>query len=87
MVVQSAGNLATTQSIVSLLQRRCLDPEQANLMNMPSMYEAATLLGGQIKGEDPRLFHIYPQGNFIEATQDTLYLIKSMTNKNAHYFT
>ncbi|MDB6063483.1 MAG: hypothetical protein JWM78_3586 [Verrucomicrobiaceae bacterium] len=31
------------------------------------------LLGGQIAGERPRLFHIYPQGNFIEATEDTSY--------------
>ena len=31
------------------------------------------LLGGQIAGERPRLFHIYPQGNFIEATEDTAY--------------
>jgi len=31
------------------------------------------LLGGQIAGERPRLFHIYPQGNFIEATEDTTY--------------
>jgi len=31
------------------------------------------LVGGQIKGESPRLFHIYGQGNFIEATDDTPY--------------
>jgi putative proteasome-type protease len=31
------------------------------------------LVGGQIKGEAPRLFHIYSQGNFIEATDDTPY--------------
>jgi putative proteasome-type protease len=31
------------------------------------------MLGGQIKGESVRLFHIYPQGNFIEATDDTPY--------------
>ena len=31
------------------------------------------LVGGQLKGETPRLFHIYGQGNFIEATDDTPY--------------
>ena len=31
------------------------------------------LVGGQIKGENPRLFHVYAQGNFIEATDDTPY--------------
>lgn len=34
---------------------------------------ASLLLGGQVKGEDPRLFNIYPQGNFIEAGAETLY--------------
>lgn len=29
------------------------------------------LVGGQIKGEPPRLFHVYSQGNFIESTDDT----------------
>jgi putative proteasome-type protease len=31
------------------------------------------LLGGQRKGGQPRLFLIYPEGNFIEATEDTPY--------------
>ena len=34
---------------------------------------ASLLVGGQVRGEDPRLFNIYPQGNFIEATPETLY--------------
>ncbi|HWH39186.1 MAG TPA: peptidase, partial [Usitatibacter sp.] len=34
---------------------------------------ANLLVGGQIRGEAPRLFHIYTQGNFIEATDDTPY--------------
>ena len=32
------------------------------------------LLGGQIKGEAPQLYLIYPQGNFIQATQETPFL-------------
>jgi putative proteasome-type protease len=32
---------------------------------------AAFILGGQIRGERHRLFNIYTEGNFIEATQDT----------------
>lgn len=36
-------------------------------------FGASFILGGQIEGEAPRLFHIYPQGNFIEATEDTPY--------------
>jgi len=100
LVLQSAGNLATTQSVISLLRQRCHD-EKLNLMNIPSLYDAATLVGatvrevierdgshqhragisfgcnmlvgGQIRGEEPRLFHVYPEGNFIEATEDTPY--------------
>jgi putative proteasome-type protease len=34
---------------------------------------ASLLVGGQIQGELPRLFHVYAQGNFIEATDDTPY--------------
>ena len=99
--VLNAGNLATTQSVLSLLRQRC-EHEGAHLMNLPSLYDAAELLGrvlkevlardadkatqgqgvdfgasfiigGQIRGEAPRLFQVYPQGNFIEASEDTPY--------------
>lgn len=100
----SAGNLATTQSVVSLLRQRALGGEGSHLLNLRSMYDVAErvgrtlkevverdsdgngqlnqgvdfganfIVGGQIRGEEPRLFHVYPQGNFIEATEDTPYL-------------
>jgi putative proteasome-type protease len=31
------------------------------------------IVGGQVKGEAPRLFEVYSEGNFIEATPDTCY--------------
>jgi putative proteasome-type protease len=31
------------------------------------------LVGGQVRGEPPRLFHVYSEGNFIEATPETCY--------------
>ena len=31
------------------------------------------LIGGQIRGEPPRLFRVYSEGNFIEATPETCY--------------
>jgi putative proteasome-type protease len=37
-------------------------------------FDVSFLLGGQIKGERPRLFLLYAAGNFIECTQDTPYL-------------
>lgn len=102
LVLLSAGNLATTQSVLSLLRQRAAhDPESHNIYTVRSVYDAAVLvgetlkqvlqrdaggpsqssvdfgcsfiLGGQIAGEEPRLFNIYPQGNFIESTPDTPY--------------
>ena len=44
-------------------------------MLMQSGIEASAniIVGGQISGEDERLFHIYSQGNFIEASDETPY--------------
>lgn len=36
-------------------------------------FNASIILGGQIKGEPPRLFTVYAAGNFIEATAETTY--------------
>jgi putative proteasome-type protease len=99
--VLTAGNLATTQSVVSLLDERTKAPAERSpsILETPTMFQAARLvgatlkdviqsnaatgqkadsafnatiiLGGQIKGMEPRLFLIYPEGNFIEASEDT----------------
>jgi putative proteasome-type protease len=102
VVLMSAGNLAVTQSVISILNEQLveeLSPGAESLFTAPSLYRAARLvgdairevhradgpsleaggasfnanfiLGGQIGAEVPRLFHIYPEGNFIEATGDT----------------
>jgi putative proteasome-type protease len=36
-------------------------------------FNATFIVGGQIYGEEPRLFHIYSAGNFIESSMDTPY--------------
>ncbi len=100
----TAGNLAVTQSVISVLNEQLADDaatDAPTLMTVPSMYRAARLvgdavrevratdgpsleaskagfsasfiLGGQIGSEPPRLFQIYAEGNFIEATEDTPY--------------
>ncbi|MBM2711893.1 peptidase [Mesorhizobium caraganae] len=101
IVLMSAGNLATTQAVISLLDERnkAIGERHATLLETPSMYQtvrlvgdtvkeviaqsspagekadsyfnASFILGGQIKGSAPRLFMIYPEGNFIESTDDT----------------
>jgi putative proteasome-type protease len=37
-------------------------------------FNASFVLGGQLKGEEMRLFRIYAEGNFIEAGTDTVFL-------------
>ncbi len=101
ITMMTAGNLATTQAVVSLLQERGKSPEERSpdIERMPSMFQVARLvgqtlreviathddngqrasstfnatilLGGQIKDGEPRLYLIYPEGNFIEASSDT----------------
>ncbi|NNE23500.1 MAG: proteasome-type protease [Rhizobiales bacterium] len=34
-------------------------------------FSASIIVGGQIGGSEPRLFLVYPEGNFIEASNDT----------------
>ncbi len=100
LVLLNAGNLATTQAVVSTLKKR-MHGDEPSLSNLPSMFDVAGqvgetvratihhqsghdqeagvdfsctfLVGGQIKGEHQRLFLVYPEGNFIEATSDTCY--------------
>lgn len=85
IVLMTAGNLANTQSVLSLLRMR-LHSDRPNLFGVASLYEVATIVGatnrevvkrdsglGQINGEAPRLFLVYPEGNFIECSRDTPY--------------
>ncbi|WP_417774013.1 peptidase [Stappia sp.] len=103
--LMAAGNLAVTQSVVSLLSERLSREENGaskSLFSAETMFQAARLvgqavrdvraidgdalaansenfsvtflLGGQIRGEAPRLFQIYSAGNFIEASPDTPFL-------------
>ena len=37
-------------------------------------FNASFIVGGQVKGEPPRLFRIYAEGNFIEAGAETCFL-------------
>ncbi len=101
----SAGNLATTQAVVSILDERSVAPEDRDpsILRAPTMFQVARLvgqtlreviaehapgngqqadatfggtmiLGGQIAGMEPRLFLVYPEGNFIEAKDEAPFL-------------
>ena len=97
----TAGNLATSQAVINLLEERSKIPDERRptFLEAPTMFQVANLVGetlrecvrqqagegpvsespfgatlivgGQIKGMEPRLFLIYPEGNFIEASEET----------------
>lgn len=102
IVVMTAGNLATTQHVISQLEERTKTPRERHnsLLEAETMFQVAGIVGnllaqtiqeresfngqegagrftasmivaGQIKDMEPRLFMIYPEGNFIEASYDT----------------
>lgn len=104
ITVMTAGNLATTQSMISLLEERSksVEDRDPSILREKTMFQVARLvgatlkeviqsssdggqtskdqfrasviLGGQIKGGQPTIFLIYPEGNFIEITEDTPFL-------------
>jgi putative proteasome-type protease len=54
--------------------RKILADEGPALTASDVKFDVSFLLGGQIKGERPRLFLLYAAGNFIECSTDTPYL-------------
>ncbi len=54
--------------------RRVSDMDRAALERDDFTFNINLLLGGQVQGEAPCLYMIYPQGNPLSATQDSPYL-------------
>jgi len=54
-----------------LLRETVRDTQDENGHQGKGRFTASMILAGQIKGMEPRLFMIYPEGNFIEASWDT----------------
>ncbi len=54
-----------------LLQKTIKERDEDNGEEGAGQFSASIILAGQIKGMEPRLFRIYPEGNFIEASFDT----------------
>jgi putative proteasome-type protease len=99
-VLLSAGNLATTQAVISQL-RQDLGASGQNLFRTRTLAETADyigevslrrqaryldsgpssfdpkvtfIFGGQIAGEPPAIYLIYPEGNFITTSRDHPFL-------------
>src|SRR5690242_1812784 len=49
MVLMSAGNLALSQSLVSMLDERNRAEDEIGIMQAPSMFEAAQLVGKALR--------------------------------------
>jgi putative proteasome-type protease len=54
-----------------LLRETVQETQDENGPQGKGRFTASMILAGQIKGMEPRLFMIYPEGNFIEASFDT----------------
>lgn len=101
LVMLSAGNLATTQSLVQHLHFDADSGAPMNLRNARNLFAAAEyigatavgitrsimqlsqsnadfrvslILGGQIKGQEPEIYMIYPEGNCISSSAETPFL-------------
>lgn len=69
--------LAPTMLKVADIIGNCLSQVRAEIdqkMSMAQGVSASMIVAGQRKGGDMRMFLIYPEGNFIEATEDTPFL-------------
>lgn len=55
------------ETVRRVIARQTSSPDQPSGVDFSCHF----LVGGQIGGEAPRLFLVYPEGNFIEATADT----------------
>lgn len=54
--------------------RQVSDIDRASLERDKYSFNVHLLLGGQVRGEEPRLFMIYPQGNPLAANEDSPFL-------------
>ena len=70
----SAESMFDTAMLVSDAMRDIDRRDGQHLRDSDVGFNASFILGGQIAGEPPRLFRIYAEGNFIEASLETPYL-------------
>ncbi|MBS3931369.1 MAG: proteasome-type protease [Sphingomonadales bacterium] len=58
-------------TVGKLLRETIASSTARNGEEAASTFTASMIVAGQIKGGEPRLFLVYPEGNFIEASFDT----------------
>ncbi len=68
-----ASNMLNAARVVGDALREVHRRDGEHLKEHGHEFNGTFILGGQIKGEEPRLFHVYSAGNFIESSADTPY--------------
>ncbi len=71
--IYRATNMFNAARVVGDALREIHERDAEYLKELGHEFNGTFILGGQIKGEEPRLFHIYSAGNFIESSVDTPY--------------
>ena len=69
-----APSLYDAARIIGEEVRRVADMDRAALERDDFKFNVNLILGGQVRGESPGLFVIYPQGNPLQASEDSPYL-------------
>ena len=72
--IWSVGSMFDVANLVADAMRAIERRDGPSLENSGLTFNASFILGGQIAGEDMRLFRLYAEGNFIEAGTDTIFL-------------
>jgi putative proteasome-type protease len=68
-----ASNMFNAARVVGDALRKIHERDAESLNEHGHEFNGTFILGGQIQGEEPRLFHVYSAGNFIESSSDTPY--------------
>ena len=69
----NAPNMFSAAKLVGDAVRKVYDRDAESLKRFGTDFNISLIFGGQVKGEEPRLFNVYAAGNFIEATRETPY--------------
>lgn len=72
--ILAAPSMFQAARIVAATLRDVVAAHETCGMEADASFKATLILGGQIAGGPPRLYLIYPEGNFIESTEDTPFL-------------
>ena len=73
ITIWNARSMFDVARVLGQTVRRVYDRDAASLKHAGVDFNVSLILGGQVKGEGMRLFHVYSAGNFIEATPETPY--------------